>query len=188
MAESTTYRVKKNDKPAFVTGICIDADGRPVSLASVSGIKFQMKLRGASTHKVNGNATAVAAGVAFTAAVTDIITATAHGLEDGDRIMFSSTGTLPAGLNYYTVYYVVQKTTNTFKVSTLPKGEAVNITDTGTGTHTIVSGKWKYTWAADDLNTEGTYNATVQVTFADSTIETFPAEDFNRVIVGAELA
>jgi hypothetical protein len=73
----------------------------------------------------------------FTAATTDIITATAHGLIDGTRITVSSSTTLPGGLASSTNYYLRDTTTNTFKVSTTPGGTAVDITDTGTGTHTL---------------------------------------------------
>ncbi len=72
----------------------------------------------------------------FTAAVTNIITATAHGLTEGDCIWVSSGTTLPAGLSASTNYYVIAVTTNTFKVSATPGGPEVDITDTGTGTHT----------------------------------------------------
>lgn len=75
----------------------------------------------------------------FTAATTDVITASAHGLVNGNKIVLTTTTTLPAGLELATVYYVVQKETNTFKVSTEPgtEGPVVDITDTGTGTHTF---------------------------------------------------
>ena len=75
----------------------------------------------------------------FTAAVTNIITSNAHGLVNGNKIVLTTTDTLPAGLSTGTVYYVVQVTTNTFKVSTEPgdSGPEVDITDTGTGTHTF---------------------------------------------------
>jgi len=75
----------------------------------------------------------------FTAAVTDIITANAHGLVDGNMIVLTTTTTLPAGLAASTVYYVVQAATNTFKVSLTSgtEGPAVDITSTGTGTHTF---------------------------------------------------
>ena len=83
----------------------------------------------------------------FTAATTDIITSNAHGLQNGDAVVLTTTDTLPAGLATSTVYYVIEATTNTFKLSLTrpPRGyktgsgeapPAVNITDTGTGTHT----------------------------------------------------
>jgi len=83
---------------------------------------------------------------AFTAATTGIITDAAHGLLNGDRVVLSTTTTLPAGLATSTVYYVIEATTNTFKLSSVPVApyltgniaapDAVVITDTGTGTHT----------------------------------------------------
>jgi len=75
----------------------------------------------------------------FTAATTDIITATAHGLKNGDQVILTTTDTLPAGLALTTIHYVVQATTNTFKLSTERGTETppVDITDTGTGTHTF---------------------------------------------------
>lgn len=77
-------------------------------------------------------------GATFTAnASTDVITASAHGLSNGNRLLLDSTTTLPAGLSKNTVYYVISVTTNTFKVSTTAGGSAVDITDTGTGTHSF---------------------------------------------------
>lgn len=75
----------------------------------------------------------------FTAATTDIITSNAHGLVDGNKVVLTTDNTLPAGLALATVYYVVQKTTNTFKLSTQSgtDGTPVDVTDTGTGTHTF---------------------------------------------------
>jgi hypothetical protein len=74
---------------------------------------------------------------AFTAATTDIITSASHGLVEGDLIHVASSTTLPAGLSASTDYYVRDVTTNTFKVSATLGGEAVNVTSTGTGTHTF---------------------------------------------------
>lgn len=74
----------------------------------------------------------------FTAAVTNIITSNAHGLSNEDCIRFTTTTTLPAGLSLATNYYVRDVTTNTFKVSATLGGAEVDITDTGTGTHTYV--------------------------------------------------
>ena len=77
----------------------------------------------------------------FTAATTDIITSNAHGLAAGNMVVLSTTTTLPAGLAASTVYYVRDVTTNTFKLSPTSNvdglGPVVDITDTGTGTHTF---------------------------------------------------
>jgi hypothetical protein len=52
-----------------------------------------------------------------TAATTDIVTVTAHGLANGDFVYFTSL-TGGAGLSTFTRYCVRDKTTNTFKVTT----------------------------------------------------------------------
>jgi hypothetical protein len=69
-------------------------------------------------------------------ATTNVFTAAGHNYQDLDPITFSSTTTLPAGLTAGTVYFVRDATTDTFKVATSANGTAVDITDTGTGTHT----------------------------------------------------
>jgi hypothetical protein len=79
----------------------------------------------------------------FTAnASTDVLSLTAHGLVVGHTVQFSSSGTLPAGLSAATNYYVIADglTANAFKVSLTPNGTTVDITDTGTGTHTVALG------------------------------------------------
>ena len=73
----------------------------------------------------------------FTAATTDICTANAHGYSDGETVSLTTTDTLPAGLTVGVVYYIRDSATNTFKLALTNGGTAVDITDTGTGTHTI---------------------------------------------------
>lgn len=95
---------------------------------------------------------------AFTAATTDIITSNAHGLKRGDVIHVASSTALPAGLSASTNYYVRDITTNTFKLSTVLDGPVVNITDTGTGTHTFYL-KGKSILVADFTHMELSINA-----------------------------
>lgn len=81
-------------------------------------------------------------GQTFTAATTGIITATAHGLLTGDQVIVASATTLPAGLAAATYYYFSKIDADTGKLCpTLADAVAgtnfVNITDTGTGVHTI---------------------------------------------------
>jgi hypothetical protein len=67
----------------------------------------------------------------------DTITEAGHALSDGDRVVLSTTGVLPAGLAAATYYYVVSATANTFKLSATSGGAAVDITAAaGGGTHT----------------------------------------------------
>lgn len=79
-----------------------------------------------------------ATGTTFTADdTTDVITATAHGLSDGQAVVLKTTTTLPAGLATSTIYYVRDSTTNTLKLAATSGGAAIDITSTGTGTHTL---------------------------------------------------
>ncbi len=66
---------------------------------------------------------------------TDVFTSNGHGLADDEAVVFTTTDTLPAGLSANTPYFVRDSTTNTFKVSATKGGSAVDVTDTGTGTH-----------------------------------------------------
>jgi hypothetical protein len=69
-------------------------------------------------------------------ATTDVFTAAGHGYQDLDPITFGTSGTIPAGLTVGTLYFVRDATEDTFKVSATPNGTAVDVTTTGTGTHT----------------------------------------------------
>lgn len=78
----------------------------------------------------------------FTAdASTDIITHTNINLLHLSTIQVSSTTTLPAGLSTSTDYYVIKLTDTTFRLATSYAnaliGTYIDITTTGTGTHTI---------------------------------------------------
>lgn len=64
---------------------------------------------------------------------TDVITSTAHGLNNGD-IVIMRPGDLPAPLIAGTLYYVRDKTTDTFKLAATSGGAAIDLTTNGTGT------------------------------------------------------
>jgi hypothetical protein len=107
----------------------------------------------------------------FTAtAATDIITSAAHGLSNGTCIQVSNSGgALPGGLSASTNYYVINATTNTFQVSTVPAGSAVNITSAGTGTHTyrlkgkaVFIGDWRHNVLHLTFSTSPTMTIKVQ--------------------------
>lgn len=104
----------------------------------------------------------------FTGATTDIITSNGHGFSGGELLQFTTSGTLPAGLSTATDYYVRDVTTNTFKVSATPDGAVVDITDTGTGTHTfhlkgraIMTKGYRHLFL--NVNTSGSANLTMKV-------------------------
>lgn len=86
--------------------------------------------------------TTVAPESVFTAATSDICTATSTILtETGTRVRVSTTGTLPAGLSADTDYRMIYQSATTFKLANslanALAGTAVDITNTGTGTHTV---------------------------------------------------
>jgi hypothetical protein len=62
----------------------------------------------------------------------DTFTDNAHGLSDGDAIVFQATA-IPTGLTAGTVYYVRDSAANTFKVAATIDGAAIDITTDGTG-------------------------------------------------------
>ena len=67
-----------------------------------------------------------------------VITKSAHGLQSGATIRFTTTGTLPTGIEADKDYYVLGQniTANTFRVEeTLGSGVAVTTTGAGSGTH-----------------------------------------------------
>jgi hypothetical protein len=77
----------------------------------------------------------------FTAdASNDQLTDSGHGLENGDQITFTTTGTLPAPLSTEKTYYIKDKSINSFKVALHVDGVAVDITNTGSGTHSYEAG------------------------------------------------
>lgn len=75
--------------------------------------------------------------------ITDEITAPAHGLNEGDNLMLSTSGTLPGGLTATSVIYrATGITPSTFRLSTYSTATGlftpVDITDAGSGASTFV--------------------------------------------------
>lgn len=78
----------------------------------------------------------------ITIATPGVITATAHGLSDGDAVILISDGSLPTGLTAdSTVYYVSGKTADTFKLATTPSAVGsteIETTGSQSGTHQFI--------------------------------------------------
>lgn len=76
------------------------------------------------------------------ATATDIIT-TSIDIPTGTKMVFSTTGTLPAGLSTSTDYWCIRQGSTTIKVASSYDnawiGTVVDITDTGSGTHTVTA-------------------------------------------------
>jgi hypothetical protein len=73
---------------------------------------------------------------------TDVITV-GRNIPTGTPIIFTSTGTLPTGLTSGTTYYAINNSSTTIKVASslanAQAGTAIDITGTGSGTHTIAT-------------------------------------------------
>jgi hypothetical protein len=100
---------------------------------------------------------------AFTAvAATDLCSATGHKFISGTRVRLTTTGTLPAGLAPLTDYFVrdADLTAGTLKLAATLGGAAIDITDTGTGTHTITSRAWSSFRSKEGVSVE--FNLSLQ--------------------------
>jgi len=83
--------------------------------------------------------------ISAVSAASDTLTAAGHGLLTGDRFRVRNDGGAPpAGLAAVTDYFAIRIDTDTVKVATSSAnalaGTAIDITDAGTGTHTIEYG------------------------------------------------
>lgn len=76
------------------------------------------------------------ATVTMTIASPGVVTWNAHGMLDGDTVVFTTSGALPTGLTANTRYWVVNKATNTFQVAATQGGTAINTSGSQSGTHT----------------------------------------------------
>lgn len=110
-------------------------------------------------------------------ASTDTLTATDHSFKNGTKVKFTNSGGgLPGGLAAVTHYYVRDRTQHTFKVSLTRFGDAVNITDAGTGTHSVAPvGQVAYAFQAADVAAAGTFWLWFRV-YSGSVYDTFPMD------------
>jgi hypothetical protein len=86
-----------------------------------------------SPNKTIGTAT-------ITIASPAVITSTAHGLTNNDRVQFSTTNTLPTGITSGVDYYVIATglTTDDFEISATIGGSAIDTSGSQAGVHTLI--------------------------------------------------
>lgn len=117
--------------------------GNGASVIRLTGGKLHRICLNDIANEVNNNSINLGtnSGFTFTADdTTDVITAAGNTYINGNVVVVSSTTTLPAPLTANTVYYVRDVGTagaGTFKLSATNGGSAINITSTGSGTHTV---------------------------------------------------
>lgn len=118
----------------------------PGTLALVDLVGFY-RVTSVTTTTAQATTNTLGQSDTFTAdASTDVCTYTStasvpSNILTGTRVRLTTTTTLPAGLATATDYYVIRVSDTTFKLATsyanAIAGTAINITDAGTGTHTI---------------------------------------------------
>lgn len=106
----------------------------------------QIKFKAAIEDSCNGYAFKIERGascapeaaVTISVASPGVVTWTAHGLQAGQPVIFTTTGALPTGLTANVPYYVVSTglTADTFSVAATAGGAAIETTAAGSGTHT----------------------------------------------------
>lgn len=103
-------------------------------------------LMAAITTNRTSKATSTITGLS---SATDTITETATALANGDKIVFTSTGDM-TGVVAGRVYYVVNKSTNAFKVSLTSGGAAITLGTSTTNVDYLVP--WTTTLATTDID------------------------------------
>lgn len=98
-------------------------------------------LQGSATENMNTYIKLIGgsqATVTVPVASPGVVNWIAHGLVANDMVRFSTTGTLPTGINATAVYYVISTglTADAFEVSATGGGAAINFTVSESGVHT----------------------------------------------------
>ena len=84
------------------------------------------------------------AAATMTIASPCVVTWTAHGLQNGYPVKFSTTGALPTGLVAGTTYWIINKAADTFNVAATPGASAINTTGSQSGVHTAICSPFGY--------------------------------------------
>ncbi len=81
-----------------------------------------------------------------------LVTLNGHGLETGDQIYFTTTGTLTPNLSLTSYYYVIYVNANTFNLAlsraNALTGTKISTVDYGSGVHTCIFAPYNYTQSA----------------------------------------
>jgi len=108
------------------------------------------------------------------------IRSTGHGLDVGDVIRFTTTGTLPTGLALSTDYYVVAvPINNSFYVSATESGTPIVYTDEGTGKHAWQSSIALYEGTEQDDEEDTERRARASFPVPSVTIDTLHAVTYS---------
>jgi len=118
-----------------------------------------------SLQSVVNLATSTAAAQSMSVTFTDtgdLVTSAGHGFRNGDSVIFTNV-TTTTGITAFTLYYVINATTDTFQVSSAYGGSGLALTSDGTGTALRGTSMQKLFQNCSSLTTVPLFN-TVSVT------------------------
>lgn len=187
---SDTHKIMKGDTRTPI-GRVLTQGGQPVDLTGLTVKWIGYKADGTSWFAERTDGITAQPTTAFTVDTTDKwVIANGHKARIGDQLLLTTSSALPAGLATSTRYFVRDVTPNKFKVSLLPDGSVVDITGSGTGTHsfTIVGSVQGDLQTADVATATGLKGNKLWFRVYDgSEYDTFPAEDEAIVVVIEEV-
>lgn len=183
-------QLKRGDTLPIVTVIARDAIG-PVDLSGYAA-SFRMVSVLTGATKIDNAAASVAANPTFTVnASTNTLNSTAHNLVNGQDATLASSGTLPGNTFAQRRYYAINVTPNTLQlaleVDDQGNGAPVDITDAGSGTHTLLIGKVTYDWQTADVDTPTTYQGQI-LTTKDGKRQTYPNDGHLLIEIISDLS
>lgn len=157
--------------------VIIGDDTGPLDLSAYT-VKFLLK-DSANTMLLNDVTTGITSQPTqnFTADTSlDTIKCNNHGAKNGQQVLLTTTGTLPAGLSLSTRYYVIEADDNSYQVSLRRNGTKVDITDTGTGTHSFaIVGSCQMDFASTEVDAVLGMKAWFRL-FSGAEVDTFPKD------------
>ena len=164
-----------NDLASFSSGYIgtPDADAFPVGFCRLATASSQVGVNaeGSQISTLGRSSDAESVSLAL-----NTFTITAHPFVTGDRVLVSSTGTIPGGLSSAIPYFIINDSSNTIKfatsVETALAGTEIDIQTIGSGTITV---------ATDEIFTLKRTGSTGSVTLqkGDATVFTFANQNIS---------
>jgi hypothetical protein len=151
-----SFTIKRGDLLRDVVIVASDSVG-PVDLDGVTAT-FRMVNVLTGAVAIEAGSAVAADSIPFTASGANI-SATAHGLNNGEEVTGKSTGVLPGNLSTQTRYFVVNASVNGLQLALVKGGTPITTSNAGSGTHALLSGRLTYPWQTGETNTGGTYHA-----------------------------
>ena len=119
--------------------------------------------------------------VTITIASPGVITWTAHQFPQGQKVVFSTTGTLPTGITAGTTYYVVNPTANTFQISATAGGSAITTSGTQSGVQTATgTAGWNQVTFGQEIQFAQYQNTNVTISISTPGVVTWNAHGLSN--------